>query len=201
MQSSTRRIDVSRTLGALAVAIASLVAACKTELPPSPDAPTQRAAAMPASFAAPETTMTHTIDGELVTRGDLDAGRGRGKMVRTQMRVERTPIRATGASQLAKAGGTLLGVVDSLFAIVPAQLDGDDSNGERIRIKVRMVARLDVSAFQGLLIVDGKRVDATSFASVNDHSIASLEVIGGSAAAKIYSDPAAANGVILVTRR
>jgi hypothetical protein len=53
----------------------------------------------------------------------------------------------------------------------------------------------------GTGVLDGKRIDPRSFASVNDHSIATVEVIGGSAAAKSYSDPAAAKGVILVTRR
>jgi hypothetical protein len=201
MHSSPRNVTVSRTIGALVVSIASLVAACQTELPPTPNAPTPRAAATPSNLAAPETTKTYTIDGVYVTGEELKAGRARGRMVHVTTRVERSSVRATGASQLSKDGGTLFGVVDTLIATVPTKLDGDDSEGERIRLTVRTLARLNVSAFQGLLFVDGKRTDAASFASVSEHAIASVEVIGGSAAAKSYSDPAAVNGVILVTRR
>jgi hypothetical protein len=55
--------------------------------------------------------------------------------------------------------------------------------------------------FTGLLFVDGVLAPEGSMAKLSPNDIASVEVIKGPAAAKISTDPAAANGVIRVTTK
>jgi len=55
--------------------------------------------------------------------------------------------------------------------------------------------------FTGLLFVDGVLAPEGSMAKLSPNDIASIEVIKGVAAAKLSTDPAAANGVIRVTTK
>jgi outer membrane receptor protein involved in Fe transport len=59
----------------------------------------------------------------------------------------------------------------------------------------------DNQMMSGLLFVDGVRTDAAAFQRLDAGSIASMEIIKGAQATKLYSDPAAANGVIRVTTK
>lgn len=55
--------------------------------------------------------------------------------------------------------------------------------------------------FSGLVLIDGKVVDGATFAKLNPATIASVEVLKGPRATQLYTDPAAANGVILVVTK
>jgi beta-lactamase regulating signal transducer with metallopeptidase domain len=50
----------------------------------------------------------------------------------------------------------------------------------------------------GLIFVDGARIDAAAFRQLNPSTFKSVEIIKGEQAAKLYSDPAAASGVIRI---
>jgi beta-lactamase regulating signal transducer with metallopeptidase domain len=56
-------------------------------------------------------------------------------------------------------------------------------------------------AFTGVLLVDGVKVPASDMAKLNPNDIASVNVVKGAKALEISSDPAAANGVIIVTTK
>ena len=58
-----------------------------------------------------------------------------------------------------------------------------------------------LKGFAGLVFVDGALAPAGILAKLGPNEIASIEVLKGEAAAKISTDPAAANGVIRVTTK
>lgn len=55
--------------------------------------------------------------------------------------------------------------------------------------------------FNGVLLLDGVRVDNEELAHIAPGEIVSVEVVKGDAARKLYADSAAANGVILIKTR
>jgi outer membrane receptor protein involved in Fe transport len=79
------------------------------------------------------------------------------------------------------------------------------SSGTSFTADSATVTRADNGAksriFNGLLLVDGVQVSASQLAALKPDAIESVEVIKGAAAAKLSSDPAAANGIIRVTMK
>jgi len=53
-------------------------------------------------------------------------------------------------------------------------------------------------AFDGLLLVDGTRVEAVRLRDIDPATIESIEVVKGAAAARMFHDPEARNGVISI---
>jgi beta-lactamase regulating signal transducer with metallopeptidase domain len=64
---------------------------------------------------------------------------------------------------------------------------------------MKFSTRPDSPAMAGLLFVNGKRVDAATFQRLDPRTIQTIDIVKGAEATKLYSDPAAANGVIKVT--
>jgi Zn-dependent protease with chaperone function len=67
--------------------------------------------------------------------------------------------------------------------------------------KARRLQASKGDAFNGVLLLDGVRVDNKELASISPGEIVSVEVVKGDAARKLYADSAAANGVIMITTR
>jgi beta-lactamase regulating signal transducer with metallopeptidase domain len=59
----------------------------------------------------------------------------------------------------------------------------------------------DNQLMSGLIFVDGVRIDAAAFQRLNPRSFKTVDIIKGATATKLYSDPAAANGVIEITTK
>ena len=55
--------------------------------------------------------------------------------------------------------------------------------------------------FDGLLMVDGRIVDASELERIDPSRIESIEVVKGAAAARAFTDQRALNGVIIVTTK
>jgi beta-lactamase regulating signal transducer with metallopeptidase domain len=99
--------------------------------------------------------------------------------------------------------------------------DGDGATGEledgaRIEREVRIIRPGDGQAivahrdgegvlsadrFEGIIEIDGERVDEAAFRRLRPEQIESVEVIRGPAAAQLYDDPSARQGVIRITTR
>jgi beta-lactamase regulating signal transducer with metallopeptidase domain len=71
---------------------------------------------------------------------------------------------------------------------------GSDATGNT---KLRMPAPEAITS--GLIFLNGTRIDAAAFKRLNPTQFATVEIIKGPEATKLYSDPAAANGVIKLT--
>ena len=56
-------------------------------------------------------------------------------------------------------------------------------------------------SFNGIIFIDGLRVDGAAFAKLQPGDIASVEVVKGPAALALVNEPAAANGIIKVTMK
>jgi hypothetical protein len=59
----------------------------------------------------------------------------------------------------------------------------------------------DNQLMSGLILVDGVRIDAAGFQRLNAKDFKTVDIIKGPEATKLYSDPAAANGVIKITTK
>jgi hypothetical protein len=91
-----------------------------------------------------------------------------------------------------------------------------DSEGTRIRISGQN-SRLETTratggtsqrvtvrgtgSFEGLLLIDGVETPASAMSNLDPNTIESIDVLKGEAAARAYSDPRAANGVIRITTK
>ena len=63
------------------------------------------------------------------------------------------------------------------------------------------VAVRGTSSFEGLLLIDGVATPVSAMTNLDPDTIESIEVLKGPAAARAYSDPRAANGVIRITTK
>jgi beta-lactamase regulating signal transducer with metallopeptidase domain len=59
----------------------------------------------------------------------------------------------------------------------------------------------DNQLMSGLILVDGVRIDGAAFQRLNATSFKTVDIIKGAEARRLYSDPAAANGVIRITTK
>lgn len=70
--------------------------------------------------------------------------------------------------------------------------------GERLQRKVKIRSK---KPFDGVLLLNGVRVDNRELANISPDQIVSVEVVKGDAARKLFADSAATNGVIRITTR
>jgi hypothetical protein len=71
----------------------------------------------------------------------------------------------------------------------------------KISADTMRIVPLARKSFDGVLVLDGVRVDSKELANISPDQIVSVEVVKGDAARKLYADSAAANGVIRITTR
>jgi hypothetical protein len=191
MTSRTARHATSRRFGIAGLAVAALLAACDTQLPTASEIEHMDGAAIVATTApmvsGDVTKVRFLVDGVEVTRDQakaLDAG------VIASIRVVRAKGDAPGEVQIV----TRAVRVTDATATTPAGSSG------MIVVAAPPKARTN-APFEGLLVVDGKIVDASLLATIPPDQIASVDVLKGDAATSAYSDPRAAKGVIKVTTK
>ena len=73
--------------------------------------------------------------------------------------------------------------------------------GDSVKITAEHGTLTGKKAFTGLLYVDGIIQPNTTLATLAPETIDSIEILKGQAAAKISNDPAAANGIIMITTK
>ena len=61
--------------------------------------------------------------------------------------------------------------------------------------------RVSLATFTGLMVVDGVITDPATVNSLTPEQIVSVQIVKGASATQQYSDPRAANGVIVITTR
>lgn len=163
-----------------ALALSCLVVACDTSMPTSAevnamDAASAERAAKATYVLAPGVSPTvYTVNGAVVTEAVAKA------IPADQIASIRVAKGADGTAQLnllTKTGGDV--------AISPVATSGMKSDFK----------------FSGLVIIDGVRTDQAAFKKLDPRSIATVEVLKGSSARNRYSDPQAADGVIIVTTK
>ena len=183
-----------RVLGTTAFASLALLAACEAKLPTSDDidhmtASTATAAAGPVVMLD-TANVAYYVNNVRVSKAEAD-----------KVAAERIATVNVSQKGLQSGGEVRLTLRDSSL--------GDALTPTRIRYK-----RMDANAtgptekqaaeskprtpFTGLVIIDGVVSDMNAMARIAPEQIASVDVIKGASATSQYSDPRAANGVIVV---
>lgn len=173
-------------------AAAVLVAACEAKLPTgdemermdvaAAEAGARRMAMLPEGAEA-----EFEVDGVRVT---AEQARALPAERIASMEVRKMVVRAEGSTDETRR---------SLVRITTREA-GEASAGTSGERRIRGLGA-DGSPFTGVLLIDGVRADPSVLRTLSPDRIVNVEVIKGSAAASLFDDPAAANGVMRITTR
>lgn len=208
----------ARSVGLALVAGALALAACDKSLPSAPEIERMDVAAAEAGAQkvgigslSDDPNTVYTIDGREASADEaraIDASR-----------IATIDIRASGIEGDVKTRRTIRiwtpeglkvrGVEDANGGVrmkIVSTEEGSENQALTtvdIRDGERFVdgKRIESRKFEGLFVIDGKIEDPSSMRKLDPESIESIEVVKGPAASQLYSDPAAKNGVILITTK
>lgn len=215
-----------RALGAI-IAVAALVTACESKLPTSAEinAMDASAAAKQATGAqlVDESRASYVVDDKVVSAqvakaipadeiaevrivGKSASGNGEIRLRTKTALLDKTPdsivtyARRSGG-ELQRVQGQPLMIEDRAGStrVMLRKSAGDSVSTERPRVSLNKSPYKTV--FDGLLVLDGEIVASNVLDRINPESIATVEVVKGDAAKTRYTDPRAANGVIVVTTK
>ena len=192
--------------GALgACAVLALLAACEAKLPTSADVENMNVASAEAGarkvmFVGYDSGATYFIDGAKATTEQAKAlgpERIRSIEVTKQEFTDGSPRTAEIHITTRKPGEAASGVLpreESKIRIMGG--DGSGAVGEKKRNLL-----VGERQFDGVVIIDGARVDNAAMNRLDPNDIVSIEVTKGSTAASLYPAPEAARGVIKITTK
>jgi beta-lactamase regulating signal transducer with metallopeptidase domain len=215
-----------RALGAV-VALAAIATACESKLPTSAEinAMDASAAAKQATDAklVDEASAYYVVDDKKVS-AEVAKAIPAGDIA--EVRIVGKSANSAGEIRLRTKGSLLAKSADSVVTFeaksdgkltrvqgMPLVVEGRaGAPGVMLRKSPADPAAIDAprtpvqgtsleKVFDGLLVVDGEIVTKGALDNINPETIATVEVVKGSAAKARYSDPRAANGVIVVTTK
>lgn len=207
MTSRPSRFARLRAAAFTVIALAGLAAACETHLPTSAEVQRMDARGAErqiANRAVFDSVTTYEVDGVPVTRAKaMSIPSSEIATIMVQRRV--TPVgclknsdgseTCTASSQVLP--GSQLSIRTRAFAAT-AETTTVRATADDGGVRVDNGAGSANREFKGLILIDGVRADRAALAALPPNGIMSVEVLKG-AAAKAYSAPEAAYGVILVT--
>ncbi len=195
MTSRPSRFVHARRIGSGLIAVVALVTACESTLPTSAEVERMDVASAEAQakrIALVDSGRTrYIVDGKTVSEVAAK-GIGANRIAGVQV------VKGTG-NELSEIR---IATQDTTFPT--SRLDSVRSPGP---LTPRAVTGFGLSAvsparkFDGLLLVDGRIVDASELERIDPSRIESIEVVKGPAAARAFTDPRAQNGVIKVTTK
>lgn len=206
MTSHRARFAAARTGALGALALLALLAACEAKLPTEAQVANMDVAAAESGarrvqmIRLGDTTATYTLDGRSITAAEAHALKpeqiGRIEVMRKQIAGQPSQAQVNILSR--QPGDALVaGSAPKVETRIVMRTKGaHDSTGA-----VGGMSRMDGESFDGLLVIDGEVAEAGRLRGVPPNDIVSVEVLKGPEAAKLYSDPAAARGVIKITTR
>ena len=208
MTTHRARFAPARTGALGALGLLALLAACEAKLPTETEVANMNVASAEQglrrmAFVMPnDSTASYTLDGQTISaaqaralsseqigqiqvmRKRVDGGAGSTQINIVSRKPGDAPLRTT----LPAGGGTRIVVRelrDSAGATIAGHGPGDALQAD----------------FAGLLVIDGVRAEPSRLRSLSPDQIVSIDVLKGPAAAKQYTDPAAARGVIRITTK
>jgi len=202
MKNSRPRLALVRTCALGAIAMLSIVMACEARLPTSAevanmDAGSAEKAAVQAKLVDEKSQrVVYKVDGVVVTAAEA---------------------RSIAADHIASVSVTKSGAAEGekgavAYATVNVTTGGINTNRASAKVEFEKGAPIGTSltergsvtgskAFNGLVYIDGLLAAAGILKKLGPNEIASVEILKGDAARKLSADPAAANGVIIVTTK
>ncbi|MDQ3556701.1 MAG: hypothetical protein M3409_07970, partial [Gemmatimonadota bacterium] len=192
-------------LGALAVA--ALLAACDTRMPTGPEIEAMDVTAAEAQgknfgIASKDGQVTYFVDGKQVSAEEARA-LGGDKIARMEM--VRGQVGEGVIFHIATREGTpgeedRVRVTENILLETPGK--GKHIVYEATQAGGKKTQRLlPAGEFPGLLFVDGVLTQPSRMRTLNPDDVATIKVIKGPAATRMYDDPKAAQGVIRVTTK
>ena len=199
MRNTTQRFPLFRNGSLGALAALSILVACEAKLPTSAEVKNMDVASAEKAVAqaklldeAGAKNVVYAVDGVDVSAENAHALAAKHIAAVRVSKGEPTNTTATGS--VVTTVNITTGTSDERLLPVSVGRDSMKASAER-------VAATGSATFTGLLYVDGVLQSSNSLAALSSNDIASVEVLKGAAAAKISTDPAAANGIIQVTTR
>jgi beta-lactamase regulating signal transducer with metallopeptidase domain len=209
-----------------ACSVALLALACDAELPTSEEvksmdvAAAEGAAQRLALIGVNDSLVTFTIDYRKASAQEAHALAPEDiasiEVLKKKISASGSDARASGEVRiLTKRAADSLGVVGirkrvgregAVVKLVRkgatgGEITAEGEQGWKISADTVRIGPLARKRFDGILVLDGVRVDSKELANISPDQIASVEVMKGDAARKLYADSAAANGVIRITTR
>ncbi len=228
MTHRTSRFIVARTIGLASIAALAIITACEARLPTSAEvqsmdvASAEKAMVQAKLLDEKNANVEYLVDGKHVSAASAHAIPA--KQIASVNVMKATPATPADSSRMKtlvriSTNGAAAAAADSGVVMTMSGLRSLDSSGamsgQHMKISYSTGATIFADSgsvtnvakgtkartFDGLLLVDGVQVPASQLAALKPDAIESVEVIKGAAAAKISSDPAAANGIIRVTMK
>ena len=196
MTHRTSRITMARTIGLTVVAALAIVTACEARLPTSSEVQAMDVAsaekAMLQSKMLDEraaANLVYVVNGETMT---AEQAHGIPSDRIATVNVLKGARNAEGAY-----GPSVVRITTADTSV----RRGVHFEAGQPMVKTTHGPPLGKTKFDGLLFVDGVRAPGDALTKLNSEQIASIDILKGEAAHAMYSDPAAANGVIKVTTK
>jgi len=211
-----------RSLGLGAIALRTAAAACETRLPASPESERMDAASVQGNqlvktTLGPDSSIIFYIDGKRVMATEawavapekiasIEVARSRAAgdssslRITTRQATERE-ARERAVAEIAVAGKVMLRKQERPKSKNDAQsvsLLADTLAFHEVQQRRSREVELVSKTFLGVVFIDGVRADRMAMARLTPDQIESVEVIKGAAAASMYREPEAVNGVIRV---
>jgi TonB-dependent SusC/RagA subfamily outer membrane receptor len=120
-------------------------------------------------------------------RGEAATGEGARKQFRGEALLHPSVTRIRRLEEREHQSGTLKGLENTMIRV----------GGSTVVAERATLGEID----DVLVLMDGKKIDPADLRTLDTDAIERIEVLKGAAATRLYSDPAAANGVILITTK
>jgi beta-lactamase regulating signal transducer with metallopeptidase domain len=198
MKTNSRKRSLLRAGMLGSAAALALLVACEAKVPTGPEIEAMDVAS--ASKAVAHTRMMEK------TRLDSAIFYVDGKLVDAKTANSLTPNQIA-TIDISKGGAypVIRIATNGQAADLAARGDGALLRSKRMADTLRRAAIAPSSdahqKFDGLLLIDGVKADASAMSALDPKKIESVDVIKGAAAEKLSSDPAAKNGIIMVTTK
>ena len=199
MRNTTQRFPLFRNGSLGALAALCILVACEAKLPTSAEVKNMDVASAEKVVVqaklldeAGAKNVVYVVDGAVVS---ADKAHVLNPNQIAAVRVSKgKPTNTSGTASVVTTVNITTSASDERLVPVSVGSDSMKASAER-------VAGAGSATFTGLLYVDGVLQSSNSLAALSPNDIASVEVLKGAAAAKISTDPAAANGIIQVTTK
>jgi beta-lactamase regulating signal transducer with metallopeptidase domain len=204
---STASGSFARSRAATLIAVSGLIvaAACEARLPTSPQIERMDVTAaennpLARIALAADPTPNYEVDGQPVAAADargigpdriasIEVVKGKHAGEASTIRIVTRGSRAGTESVTSRAGDTN---TDATVQLGPTRIEAQRLESSAVLGIERM------ERFEGLVLIDGVRSSSAALGRLDPGSVASIEVLKGSAATSLYQEPEAAKGVIHV---
>jgi hypothetical protein len=201
MKHSRTRFAVPRTGALCAIAFLSVAVACEARLPTSAEVDAMSAegaerAAISAKLLAEIGTSKrlYFVDGQLVSQAEAYAVSpikiANIEILKRKLSSDTDQVRIYTLNQKSRTTKELAKSETPIYSHLPTD------SATAVHLAERQ-SRLKKD-FEGVILIDGVESTSAALAQLPRDQIASIDVFKGAAAAKMSSDPAAANGIISI---